>query len=89
MRNIDLDLQGVKKACGMDAIHLGVVELERDWKPCLEKGSAEIFPYKKRVIVDSGVDIYRPVYFALGQSRCADNHIIVTNVMRFACFTDV
>ena len=48
-------LQDVEEAGGVGAVHLGVVELERDAERCTEKSAAVPAPYQKRVVEDAAV----------------------------------
>ena len=58
----------------MGAVHLGVVELERDTERCPEKSAAVSAPYQKWVVEDAAVHADCAVDLALSQGGGADDH---------------
>lgn len=70
-QRIDLLLQSVEEARRMGAVHLGVVELERDRKRSFQPTAPVFAPDQERIVEYAAVHTHGTVYFILRQQpRC-------------------
>ena len=81
-QRIDLLLQSVEEARRMGAVHLGVVELERDRKRSLQPTAPAFAPNHERIVEYAAVHAYGTIDLILRQRRSADNHAVGQIVVR-------
>ena len=81
-QRIDLLLQSVEEARRMGAVHLGVVELERDRKRSFQPTAPVFAPDQERIVEYAAVHTHGAVYFILRQRRGADDHAISQVMVR-------
>ena len=65
-----------------------MVELERNGKLSLEEMTPVLAPSEKWCVKDLGIDANHSINLTIRQSRCADNHVIITQIVSFASFMD-
>lgn len=63
-----------------------MMELERNGEHCLEESMPVLAPSEKWRIKNLSIDAHHGVNLTVRQSRCADNHVIVAQIVRFTCF---
>ena len=63
-------------AC-MSAVHLGVVELERDRERCFKQSAAVSAPYHKRIVVNAAVHPHGSIKLRVDNGGCPDDHFVV------------
>ncbi len=66
----------------MGAVHLGVVELERDRKRSFQPTAPVFAPDQERIVEYAAVHTHGAVYFILRQRRGADDHAISQVMVR-------
>ena len=62
-----------------------MMELERNGEQCLEESMPVLAPSEKWRIKNLSIDAHHSVNLTVRQSRCADNHVIVAQIVRFTC----
>lgn len=85
---INFFLYPVQKSGSVCPIHLRMVELERNGQCRFQPMTFVLAPNEKRIVEDSAIHTYRPVYFVLRQCGSADNHAF-HQVMVRAAFGDL
>ena len=66
-----------------------MMELERNGEHGLEEPMPALAPSEKWRIKDLCIDAHHSVDLTVRQSRCADNHVIVAQIVRLTCFVDL
>ena len=69
-------MEAVEEACGFEAVHLGVVELEGDRQRGLEESPPVFAPSQEGIGEHFGIDAHHSVDFALRQWRGVDGHVL-------------
>ena len=75
-QGVDLPLEGVEEAGGMGAVHLRVVELERDGERRFKEPPPVAAPDQERIVEHAAVHAHGPVDRVLRQRRGADHHAV-------------
>ena len=75
-------MQSVEEACGMGAVHLGVVELERDRKRSLQPTAPVFAPNHERIVEYPAVHAHGTIDLVLRKGRSADDHAVRQIVVR-------
>ena len=80
-QGVYLCLQPLKKSSSMGAVHLGMMELERDGQGRLEKAPFILAPDRERIVEDAAVHAHSAVNAVLGQGRGAHSHAVLQVVV--------